>query len=67
MGVDEDQLGDETEERRVSQSGPNSGHASDRTLGSSVRSVVADSVQHRFIDRMLALKVTGRWGCIWSG
>ena len=36
---------------------------SDRTLGCSVRSVVAGSVQRRSIDRTLALEVTGRWLC----
>ena len=34
---------------------------SDRTLGSSVRSVVAVSEQASVIDRTLALEVTGRW------
>ena len=33
---------------------------SDRTLGSSVRSVMADSVQASIIDQTLALEVTGR-------
>ena len=44
VGVDVDQLGEETEARKVPQSGPDSGHASDRTLSLSVRSVVAESV-----------------------
>ena len=34
---------------------------SDRTLGSSVRSVVVVSGQASVIDRTLALEVTGRW------
>ena len=34
---------------------------SDRTLGSSVRSVVAVSGLASVIDRTLALEVTGRW------
>ena len=62
VGVDVDKLGEETETRKVPQSGPDSGHASDRTLRASVRSVVADSVQRRSIDRTLALEVTGCWG-----
>ena len=61
-----DQLGEEMEARKVPQSGPDSSHASDRTLRASVRSVVADNVQHRSIDWTLALEVTERWGCVWS-
>ena len=91
VGVDVDQLGDETEARRVRNS---TGGVSarrvqtvrrchqrpiqkrqgliewterwsrgDRTLGSCVRSVVANSVQASVIDRTLALEVTGRWLC----
>ena len=33
----------------------------DRTLGSCVRSVAAESVQASVFDQTLALKVTGRW------
>ena len=59
--VDVDQLGEETKTRKVPQSGPDSGHASDRTLRASVRSVVADSMQRRSVDRTLMLEVSGRW------
>ena len=89
VGVDVDQLGDETEARRVRNStGGVSARrvrtvrrchwrpiqkrhgltewtehwsCSDRTLGSYVRSVAAESVQASIFDRTLALKVTGRW------
>ena len=59
-----DQLGEETETRKVPQSGPDSGNVSDRMLGARVRPVVADSDQCRSVDRTLALEVTGRWGCV---
>ena len=61
VGVDVDQLGEETKLRKVPQSGPDSGHASDQTLRANIWSVVADRVQCRSSDRTLALEVTGHW------
>ena len=73
VGVDVDQLGDETEARRVRNSTgalqkrqgltewTRRWSRGDRTLGSCVRSVAAESVQASVFDRTLALKVTGRW------
>ena len=46
VGVDVDQIGDETEVRKVPQSGPDSGHANDRTLSLSVRSLRDQSLVH---------------------